>query len=102
MKYSQAIEDLLNGMPVCRQGWDEKGLFVFKQISAKIGPDVIPKMQSVPQKIKDIIMKRQCPLLNYENQMCIVHMDGQVNSWSPSVSDIFANDWQIYEEISLR
>lgn len=100
MNFGQAIEQLKKGQLIFREGWNEKDVFVFKQISAFIGPDVIPKMQSVPQLAKEIVMKRDSPALNYSNQMGIVHSDGRVNSWVPSSSDIFSEDWKLYNSTS--
>ena len=48
LTYGLAIEALKKGHRVCRSGWNGKGMFVFKQIPAEIGVDIIPNMQSVP------------------------------------------------------
>ena len=100
MTFGLAIEALKKGFPLAREGWVEKGLFVFKQVPAQVEQDIIPKMQSVPQRVKDIVLGRMVkgkPGLNYTNQMCIVNRDGRVDSWVPSSSDIFAKDWIVVE-----
>lgn len=75
-----------------------KGLFIVKQVPSHITGDIIPKMQSLPQSAKDILMKRENPHIDYTNQMLIIHPDGRADSWVPSSSDIFAEDWEIVVE----
>ena len=86
------------GMAVRRAGWNGKGLFVVKQVPAHIAADIIPNMQSLPQSAKDIIMARKEPHIDYTNQMLIINPDGRADSWVPSSSDIFAEDWEIVTE----
>ena len=92
MNFGQAIESLKAGHPVARSGWNGKGMFIVKQIPAVIGLDIIPKMQSLPQSAKDIMISRQQEI-SYTNQMLIVNAEGRADSWVPSSSDCFAEDW---------
>lgn len=103
MDFGKAIIALKQGKAIQREGWNGKGLFVVKQIPASINADIIPKMQSLPQSAKDILMSRENPHIDYTNQMLIVNPDGRADSWVPSSSDVFAEDWCIIgeEEISL-
>lgn len=94
LNYGQAIEALRNGNRVARVGWNGKEMFVFKQIPTEIGLGIIPKMQSVPQSVKDIMLKNGTTL-KYTNQMAIVNADGRVDSWVASSSDTFATDWLV-------
>lgn len=55
-------------------------------------------MQSLPQSAKDIIMARAEPHIAYTNQMLIIHPDGRADSWVPSSSDVFAEDWELVTE----
>lgn len=96
LNYGQAIEALKEGKIVARAGWNGKGMFVFKQIPAEIGLEIIPKMQSVPQAAKDRMLKTNTTL-KYTNQMALVQPDGRVDSWVASSSDTFAEDWCIVE-----
>ena len=57
--------------------------------------EIIPKMQSLPQSAKDIIMSRENKVIDYTSQMLIINPDGRADSWVPSVSDVFAEDWEI-------
>lgn len=95
MNFGDAIDVLKQGGAIRRKGWNGKGLFVVKQIPAHISEEIIPKMQSLPQSAKDIIMARENKVIDYTNQMLIINPDGRADSWVPSVSDIFAEDWEI-------
>lgn len=95
MNFGLVTEGLKTGKVYARASWNGKGLFIFKQIPAVIGLDIIPKMQSVPQSVKDIMVERG-QALSYTNQMVIVNKDGRVDSWVASSSDTFAIDWQEY------
>ena len=78
-------------------GGNDKGLFVVKQVPSHITGDIIPKMQSLPQSTKDILMSRENPHIDYTNQMLIINPDGRADSWVPSSIDVFAGDWEIVE-----
>lgn len=97
MSFGMAIEALKFGLAIRRKGWNGKGLFVVKQIPAHITEEIIPKMQSLPQSAKDIIMSRENKVIDYTSQMLIINPDGRADSWVPSVSDVFAKDWEIVE-----
>ena len=101
MSFGDAVEALKAGYPVARKGWNGKGMYVFKQIPAEIGLEIIPKMQSVPESVKGDMMARN-QSLKYTNQMAIVHPDGRVDSWAPSSSDVFAEDWFVLIPVSAE
>lgn len=93
--FGEAIHALKFGLAICRTGWNGKGLMVFKQIPAHIKSDIIPKMQSLPQSVKDLIMKGN-GFVDYTSQCIIYNKNtGRADSWVPSISDVFADDWEI-------
>ena len=94
--FGKAIEALKQGKIVAREGWNGKGMFVFKQIPANVGIQFVPNMQSLPQSVKNEFGKRG-ENLSYSNQMCIVKSDNTIDSWVPSSSDVFAEDWLILD-----
>lgn len=96
--FGTAVFLLKAGMAVRRAGWNGKGLFVVKQVPSHITVDIIPNMQSLPQSAKDIIMARKEPHIDYTNQMLIINPDGRADSWVPSSSDVFAEDWELVTE----
>ena len=106
MNFGQAIEALKEGKMVRRTGWNGKGLFVFMQVPSQIGIDVVPKMQSLPQSVKDEFMRRKESAssaeelsnhysITYSNQMAIVYPNNAISGWAPSASDALAEDWEI-------
>lgn len=98
MVYGEAIEAMRIGKCVAREGWNGKGMFVCKQIPSAINSGIIPKMQSLPDSAKSIILSRdEDPTLYYEDQMIIVKPNGEINSWVASSSDTFATDWKVVE-----
>lgn len=96
--FGKAIEHLKKGEAIRRSGWNGKGLFVVKQVPSHITGDIIPNMQSLPQSAKDILMSRENPHIDYTNQMLIINPDGRADSWVPSSSDVFADDWEVVDE----
>ena len=97
MSFGDAIEILKQGGAIRRSGWNGKGLMVFKQVPAHIESDIIPKMQSLPQSAKDLILKGK-GFIDYTSQ-CLIYNEntGRADSWVPSISDVFAEDWEIVE-----
>lgn len=89
---------------ITREAWkkDNSNLFVFRQVPACIGEDVIPKMQSVPKVAKDLIL--HCgKIIDYNNQCIIYNLDAcEANSWSPSAEDIFADDWEVVDNTFFK
>lgn len=98
ISFGSAIALLKSGFAIRRSGWNGKNLFVIKQVPVHIESGIIPKMQSLPQSAKDIIMARAEPHISYTNQMLIIHPDGRADSWVPSSSDVFAEDWELVTE----
>lgn len=96
--FGKAIEHLKKGEAIRRSGWNGKGLFIVKQVPSHIEGDIIPKMQSLPQSAKNILMSRENPHIDYTNQMLIINPDGRADSWVPSSSDVFAEDWEVVTE----
>lgn len=96
--FGTAIKFLKAGGAIRRAGWNGKGMFVIKQIPAHIKADVIPNMQSLPKIAKDILMARNDAHIDYTNQMLIINPDGRADSWVPSSSDVFAEDWELLME----
>lgn len=98
MNFGEVIEALKNGLAVRRKGWNGKGMFIVKQVPSHITGDIIPNMQSLPQSAKNILMSRENPHIDYTNQMLIINPDGRADSWIPSSSDVFSEDWEVIDE----
>lgn len=95
LSFSIAIVLLAKGFAIRRTGWNGKELFVIKQVPAHIDSNIIPKMQSLPQSAKDLILKGT-GFIDYTSQ-CLIYNEntGRADSWVPSISDVFAEDWEI-------
>lgn len=97
MKFSEIIEALEQGKVVRRAGWNGKSIVVFKQVPAKIGAATIPNMQSLPADAKEVIL-RTAGHIDYMNQCLLYNTStGEANSWVPSSSDTFADDWAVVD-----
>ena len=95
--FSEAIKLLQKGKALRRSGWNGKNLFVIKQVPAHIESDIIPKMQSLPQSAKDLILNGK-GFIDYPSQCLIYNGNtGRADSWVPSISDVFAEDWELVE-----
>jgi len=98
MNFGEAIEAMKAGKAIQREGWNGKGLFVIKQNPATLEGMIIDKLQNLPDDAKALIKKRDgVPVIKYTNQMLIINPDGRADSWVPSSSDVFAEDWRIVE-----
>ena len=95
--FGQAIEALKEGKMVSREGWNGKGMFVFRQVPSQVPADIIPKMTSLPASVKEVLAKRGTSI-TYQNQFCIVNPDSSLHGWQPSGSDTMATDWCIHAE----
>lgn len=96
LNFGQALEAVKRGALISREGWNKKGLFVFMQVPAVIGEDIIPKMQSLPDKAKSAFVARGGSI-SYSNQMALVYPDNSIQGWAPSASDALAEDWMVLE-----
>jgi hypothetical protein len=96
LSFGQALEALKQGKLISRVGWNGKGMFIVKQIPSVIGVDIIPKMQSLPPAVKDVFIARE-QSISYGSQMLIINSTGKADSWVPSSSDCFAEDWVIVQ-----
>lgn len=95
LSFGVAIELLINGYAVRRKGWNGKNLMIFKQVPAQIPSEIIPRMQSLPQEAKRLILEHKGEI-NYESQCLIYNSEtGRADSWVPSISDVFATDWEL-------
>jgi hypothetical protein len=95
--FSVAISLLENGACLRRMGWNGKGIFVCKQVPDHVPGNIIPRMRSLPQAAKDRILKGQ-GFIDYTSQ-CLIYNEntGRADSWVPSISDVFADDWEVVE-----
>lgn len=98
LTFGQAIELLNEGKMITRKAW-VTGLFVFKQVPSTINKDIVPKMQSLPQSVKNEFQRRfdspseQIDSISYSDQLVLVGLSNMITGWSPTPSDVLATDW---------
>jgi hypothetical protein len=102
LPFGSAIVALNNGFIVRRVGWNGAGLYVFKQVPASIPGENIPKMVSLHDEAKKLVLSSTGKYISYHNQ-CLIYnrYTGEANSWVPSSSDMFAKDWMIVDPAHL-
>jgi hypothetical protein len=103
ISFGEAIEALKKGSIVSRRDWFDKGVFVFMQVPATIEKSIVPKMQSLPQSVKDLFERRfnseadQINAIYYTNQLAIVNRSNVISGFSPNVHEVLAHDWVVID-----
>ena len=101
LSFGEALVAIKEFKVLRREGWNGKGLVVFRQVPAHITGDIVPNMQSLPDSAKTIIMATQAKV-DYTSQMLIFNTNnGRADSWVPSISDALAEDWEIVDPDSF-
>lgn len=94
VNFGEAIKALKVGEMAQRVGWNGTGMFVFRQVPSRVPAAIVPKMSSLPQAVKDVLVARGGDL-QYSNQFALVKPDNTINGWAPSSADTLAEDWII-------
>ena len=110
LTFGAAIEALKQGKRVQRSGWNGKGLFIFMQVPSEVPMEVVPKMSSLPQSVKDEFERRftsgekregvdpiENNTIKYKNQLAMVYPDNTIYGWVASPSDVLEEDWVILD-----
>ena len=96
LTFGDAVVALNGGKRVAREGWNGKGMFVFRQVPTIVPLDAIQGMTSLPDSVKSEFANRST-CIKYSNQLAIVDLYNNVKGWAPSASDALANDWMILD-----
>jgi hypothetical protein len=100
-KFKKVIQALNDGKRVRRSSWHQDKRFIFRQVPSEIPKEVVPKMQSLPQTVKDFFLKtfeeEQIDAIYYSDQLALVGLSNSITSYSPTVADSFASDWEILD-----
>jgi hypothetical protein len=103
MNFGQAIQALLEGQRVQRTTWNDEHMFVFRQVPSQIHREIVPKMTSLPQAVKDEFERRfndpsmQIDAIYYDDQLALVNSSNLITGYAPSVPDCMANDWVVMD-----
>lgn len=86
MTFGNALETVKRGIPIAREGWNGKGMFVVYQ---KGYPNGIPCNVQTAKAwgLKEGALFKCNPYLQIK---CV---DGSHSMWVPSINDILAEDW---------
>tara|TARA_R100000541_G_scaffold9905_1_gene17751 strand:+ start:1050 stop:1682 length:633 start_codon:yes stop_codon:yes gene_type:complete len=98
LTFGDVIWAIKRGGTAYRAKWASKGgHFVYQPNTVEIPMERLNEVLSVPDLVKTTILNRPNATTNvvYSNQMCIVHPDNQIFSWTASVADMNADDWVI-------
>lgn len=101
MTFSKAFEECTkNNKIICRK--TNIKYVIFCQVPSIINEDIIPKMTSLSDAAKEIILAT-CKRISYHNQMLKINLNtGEAEQFMPSAEDLFANDWEIVEGYVLE
>jgi len=104
VNFGQAISALNDGKRVRRTEWHKEAKFIFIQVPSQVPANIVPKMTSLPQSVKDYFAwtfteesNEQIDAIYYENQLALVGLSNIVTSWSPSTVDAMSNDWIVLD-----
>ncbi|MDD2799391.1 MAG: hypothetical protein PHV20_12435 [Bacteroidales bacterium] len=103
MNWQEAKQLLAEGRMVTmeKDPWNGE-YFVFKQVPSIIGKEIVPRMQSLPQSVKDEFQRRfddpsaQISEIYYCDQYALVGVSNRIDGWLPSQDDLEAEDWEEY------
>ncbi len=102
LSFGEALAYIKEFKVLRRKGWNGKGLVVFRQVPAHITGEIVPKMQSLPDDAKAVIMNTK-GFVDYTSQMLIYNTsNGRADSWVPSISDTLAEDWEVVYPDSFK
>jgi hypothetical protein len=96
--FTAMIEELEKGKMAWRKCDD---VLIFKQIPAEIPEEFIKNMKSLPEKVKEFVLKEmnegKYTELQYVNQYVALNRQGMITYYTFSGDDINANDWVIMD-----
>jgi len=103
MNFGEALQALKSGSMVSREGWNGKGMFIFMRPADVLSSEVIDKIKSLPQSVKDWFAKNGSSTgesygITFTAYLCMKAADGTiVNGWLASQTDMLSEDWGIVE-----
>ena len=95
MNFQEALKAMNEGHAVRRTNDWPRNYVVFAQIPQFVNKDIIPKMTSVPETVKDLIMNNsQC--ISYHDQCIMLDVEtGSAEYFVPTIKNCNADDWEI-------
>ena len=101
MTFSKAFDECVKNNKVIYRKKEHKYV-ITAQVPAIIGEDVIPKMTSLNDTIKDLLLAT-CKRISYSHQLLKINLNtGEAEQYMPDAEDLFAIDWCIAEGDNLE
>lgn len=105
LTYGEALEAAKQGKLISREGWNGKGMFVFKRPEDTLNIGVLLGLRSLPKNVKDYYEGKHQPIVNADDvkvtftaYLCMKAADDTiVNGWLASQTDMLSNDWCILD-----
>lgn len=109
LSYGKALEAVIEGKLIAREGWNGKGMFVFMRPGDELQIDmIVNKVKSLPESFKkyvDQVMddnhnpgEKGLGKIKFTPYLCMKAADGSiVNGWLASQTDMLSSDWCILE-----
>lgn len=95
MNFKEALNAMNNGQAVRRINDWPKNYIVFTQIPQTISEEIIPKMTSVPNEVKNIILNNS-KCISYHDQCIMLNVEtGSAEYFVPTIKNCNAEDWEI-------
>ncbi|MDE5977982.1 MAG: DUF2829 domain-containing protein [Turicibacter sp.] len=95
LTFEVALAAIKENAAARRASWP-KGLFIFKQVPAKLDKAAILNMHSLPPLIKHIMTKEGAESICYNDQILRYNAEsGDSTYYTPAGEDLFATDWEI-------
>ena len=91
MNFSTALLALKNGTKLTRTGWNGKGVFIFLVPSSTFIVNRAPLLGIYPEGTE----------VTYHPHVDVKNTDGKISPWTPSMTDMLAEDWQEADGINL-
>ena len=94
--FGAAIEAAKAGKRIARKGWNGKNMFVFCRPETVVPKHVVPKMNSLPKIVLDILVARNEDV-TFDQHWCISTVQGTLAQWNASAADALSEDWVILD-----
>jgi hypothetical protein len=85
LTFSQALDNLKNGIKMQRTGWNGEGMFIFLVPGSTFIVNRLPLLGICPEGTR----------VNYHAHIDMKTADYQIVPWLASQTDLLAEDWQI-------
>lgn len=97
LNFGQALEALNEGLLVSREGWNGKGMYLYKTVGNTVNKDFIPKFASLPDAVKTRLLALNKDVI-FNPSITMFTATGEMQpGWLASQTDMLANDWCILD-----